>query len=70
MRFLLVIQHQFTHINAAAVGRQNQGVTYFNRLRRAHMRMTGDQDVQPLHLACGLDVFIQRTAYIGAPRLD
>ena len=32
------------------------------------MRMTGDQDVQPLHLACGLDVFIQRTAYIGAPQ--
>ena len=64
MRFLLIIQHQFTHINTAAVGRKNQSVTDFNRLRRAHMRMAGNQDIQPLYLTCGLDVFIQCTAHI------
>ncbi|MNC29013.1 hypothetical protein D3C75_772460 [compost metagenome] len=30
------------------------------------MRVSGDQNIQPFHLARGLDIFIQRPAYVGA----
>ncbi|SWI86666.1 Uncharacterised protein [Klebsiella pneumoniae] len=31
------------------------------------MGMAGNQNVQPVDLACGLNIFIQRTPYIGPP---
>ena len=66
MRLLFVVENQFAHINPAAVSGEDERIADFNRFRRTHMRMSGDQNIQPFHLTCRLNIFIQRATHICA----
>ncbi len=62
MIFCVDIQHQFTDINATAVGREDEGIAHFNWFWRANMRMASNEKIEAFDLFCGLNILIQRTS--------
>ncbi|MNT64594.1 hypothetical protein D3C72_2025070 [compost metagenome] len=66
MLFRIHIEHKLTDIDPAAVCREHQRLPNFYWLRRSHMCVPGNQNIQSFHLSRRLNIFIKRPPDICA----